>query len=103
MKFAANREYALEPVIEEKLREPSLFRFVLHNDDYTPMEFVVKVLEQFFYMDRRTAINIMMEVHTRGKAAFGLFTQDVVETKISQVAEQAKLHEHPLNCSAEAA
>ena len=80
---------------------PSMYSVIMHNDDYTPMDFVVGVLEQFFHMDRAKAKVIMMEVHIRGKAICGIFSRDVAETKVEQVAEYALMHEHPLLCSVE--
>lgn len=85
-----------------KLKPPSLYRVVMHNDDFTPMEFVVAVLEAFFNMDRVKATQVMYEVHLTGKAACGLFSKDVAETKVEQVTDYARKHEHPLLCSVEA-
>jgi len=85
-----------------KLRRPSLYKVVLLNDDYTPMEFVVEVLEVFFGMNREQATNIMLTVHTQGKAVCGVFTRDIAETKAAQVNEFAKESEHPLLCEIEA-
>lgn len=86
-----------------ELEEPRLYQIYLHNDDYTPMEFVVEVLEKNFFLDRRQATDIMFEAHTKGKAACGAFSKDVAETKIIQVHKQAQQNEHPLICSMEAA
>ena len=72
------------------------------NDDYTPMEFVVDVLEIFFYMDREKATNTMLLVHTQGRAVCGIYSKDVAETKAAQVNQCAKEHEHPLRCEIEA-
>jgi ATP-dependent Clp protease adaptor protein ClpS len=87
---------------EPKLKEPSLFRVIMHNDDFTPMEFVVTVLDIFFNMERAKGISVMFEIHTRGKAICGVFSRDVAETKIDQVTEYARRHEYPLLCSIEA-
>jgi ATP-dependent Clp protease adaptor protein ClpS len=76
---------------------------VLLNDDYTPMEFVVDVLERFFAMDRQTATRVMLEVHTRGKGVCGVFTYEIAETKVSQVTSYSREHQHPLLCTLEAA
>lgn len=81
--------------------QPNMFRVIMHNDDYTPMNFVVSVLERFFHMDRSLATQLMIEVHTAGKAACGVFSQDVAETKVRQVLDYAVMHEHPLLCSIE--
>jgi ATP-dependent Clp protease adaptor protein ClpS len=85
------------------LKPPSLYKVVLHNDDYTPMEFVVHVLEQFFGMGREKATQIMLAVHTQGKATCGIYTKDVAETKAYMVSEYAQECEHPLACDIEAA
>ena len=84
-----------------KLKKPSLYKVVMLNDDYTPMEFVVQVLEKFFGMDREKATKIMLEIHTAGKAVCGIFTQDVAETKADQVNQYAQENEHPLLCEVE--
>lgn len=88
---------------QPKLKRPPLFKVVLLNDDYTPMEFVVHVLERFFGMDREQATRIMLHVHTRGKGVCGVFTRDIAETKVHQVNEYAREHQHPLLCSMEEA
>lgn len=85
-----------------ELKEPAMHQLLMHNDDYTPMEFVVLVLETFFYMDRVKATNVMFEVHTMGKAVCGMFSRDIAETKMDQVMEYARVHDHPLLCSIEA-
>lgn len=79
-----------------KLKKPSLYQVVLFNDDYTPMEFVVYVLEHFFAMDREKATRVMLKVHTEGKAVCGVYTRDIAETKSTQVNEYARQNEHPL-------
>lgn len=84
-------------------KEPPLFKVVLHNDDYTPMEFVVEVLEVFFGMAREKATQIMLHVHTRGKGVCGIYTRDIAETKVAQVNEYSRQHQHPLLCAMEAA
>ncbi|MEJ2345333.1 MAG: ATP-dependent Clp protease adapter ClpS [Gammaproteobacteria bacterium] len=86
-----------------KVKRPPLFKVVLHNDDYTPMEFVVEVLEQFFAMGRGKATQIMLHVHTRGKGVCGTFTREIAETKVAQVNEYSRRHQHPLLCSMEPA
>jgi len=87
---------------EPKLKEPSLYKVIMHNDDFTPMEFVVAVLEHFFYMERAKAISVMFEVHTAGKAVCGEFSKDIAETKVDMVVEYARRHGHPLVCTIEA-
>lgn len=86
-----------------KLRKPPLYKVLLLNDDYTPMEFVVQVLETFFRMNREKATQIMLHVHTRGVGVCGVFTRDVAETKVSQVNDYSRSHQHPLMCTMEEA
>ena len=87
----------------QEVQEPALYQVVMYNDDFTPMEFVVNILEQLFFMSRKSATEIMLVIHTKGKAAFGRYTKEVAETKIAQVIAQARMHEHPLVCSMEVA
>jgi len=84
-----------------KLKRPPLYRVILLNDDYTPMEFVVQVLEQFFGMNREKATQVMLAVHTKGKGVCGIYPQDIAETKASQVNESARESGHPLLCEVE--
>lgn len=86
-----------------KVKRPPLYKVVLHNDDYTPMEFVVLLLEQFFGMPREKATQVMLQVHTRGKGVCGVFTKDVAETKVELVNEYARQNQHPLLCAMEQA
>jgi ATP-dependent Clp protease adaptor protein ClpS len=74
---------------------------VLLKDDYTPMEFVVEVLEKVFGMDRTKATRIMLEVHTRGKGVCGVYTYEIAETKVAQVNSYSRQHQHPLLCTME--
>ena len=84
-----------------RLKRPPLYQVVLLNDDYTPMEFVVDVLERIFGMDRTTATRVMLEVHTKGKGVCGVFTFEIAETKVAQVTTYARQHQHPLLCTME--
>jgi len=86
-----------------KLKRPPLFKVLLLNDDYTPMEFVIEVLESFFQMDREQATQVMLHVHTRGMGVCGLFTRDVAETKVAQVNDYSRANQHPLLCTMEEA
>ncbi|MGE3147615.1 MAG: ATP-dependent Clp protease adapter ClpS [Pseudorhodoplanes sp.] len=81
-----------------QVKKPSLYRVLLLNDDYTPMEFVVLVLEQFFNKDREAATRIMLHVHHHGIGECGVFTYEVAETKVTQVMDFARKHNHPLQC-----
>ena len=93
-------DVAVEPAKPE-LQKPSMFNVVMLNDDYTPMEFVVQVLEMFFSKDRETATRLMLQVHTEGKAVCGTFTRDIAETKAAQVNQYARENQHPLLCEIE--
>lgn len=84
-----------------KLKRPSLYRVILINDDYTPMEFVVEVLESVFAMERNKATRVMLEVHTKGKGICGAFSFDIAETKVAQVTSIAQQQQHPLLCTME--
>jgi ATP-dependent Clp protease adaptor protein ClpS len=84
-----------------KLAKPPLYKVILLNDDYTPMEFVVVVLEKFFRMDRENATRIMLQVHQHGMGICGVFSREIAETKVQQVTEYSQENEHPLQCTME--
>jgi ATP-dependent Clp protease adaptor protein ClpS len=84
-----------------KVKPPKRYKVVLMNDDYTPMEFVVQVLQTFFRMNREAAVQVMMMVHTQGKGICGVFSKDIAETKVVQVNEYSRQNQHPLMCSME--
>lgn len=93
-------------VVEEarpKLKPPPLYKVILLNDDYTPMEFVVQILELFFGMSRAKATQVMLHVHTRGRGICGVFTYEIAETKVAQVNDFSRSHQHPLLCTMEEA
>jgi ATP-dependent Clp protease adaptor protein ClpS len=81
-----------------RTKRPNLYRVLLLNDDYTPMEFVIHVLERFFNKDREGATRIMLHVHQNGVGECGVFTYEVAETKVTQVMDFARKHQHPLQC-----
>ena len=85
-----------------KLKKPPMYKVILLNDDYTPMEFVVHILEMFFSMDREKATHIMLNVHTKGKGVCGVYTREIAETKVMQVNDYSRQNEHPLLCTMEA-
>ncbi|MBD3584333.1 MULTISPECIES: ATP-dependent Clp protease adapter ClpS [Salinimonas] len=95
----------------EKLREaqrkktqpPPMYKVLLNNDDYTPMDFVVEVLTRFFNLDSEKANQIMLTVHYQGKAVCGIFTAEIAETKVMQVNQYARKNQHPLMCTMEPA
>jgi ATP-dependent Clp protease adaptor protein ClpS len=84
-----------------RTKKPSLYRVLILNDDYTPMEFVVYVLERFFNKSREEATTIMLHVHQHGVGVCGVFTYEVAETKVAQVLDLARRSEHPLQCTME--
>ena len=84
-----------------KTKKPSLYKVLMLNDDYTPMEFVVSVLERFFNKNHEEANRIMLHVHQRGVGVCGVFTYEIAETKVNQVMEFARRQQHPLQCTLE--
>ncbi|WP_108650407.1 ATP-dependent Clp protease adapter ClpS [Dongshaea marina] len=84
-----------------KIKPPSLYQVVLNNDDYTPMDFVVQVLQKFFSKDLDDATQIMLTIHYRGKGVCGVYTHDIAETKVAQVNHYARENDYPLLCSME--
>ena len=84
-----------------KLKRPPLYRVLLINDDFTPMEFVVHVLERFFGLSHAQAFEIMLTVHKKGLAVVGVFSHEIAETKVAQVMDFARRHQHPLQCTME--
>lgn len=89
--------------VKPKLKHPSLYKVIILNDDYTPMDFVVEVLQKFFGMDLGKATEIMLHVHTRGMGVCGVYTRDVAETKVYQVNNYSRENQHPLMCTMEKA
>lgn len=99
-----DRNGNLDLLVEEsrpRVEVPPLYRVVLLNDDYTPMDFVVEILESIFGMERTRATQIMLEVHTRGKGVCGVYNYEIAETKVAQVMGIATQHQHPLLCTME--
>ncbi|MGE5027914.1 MAG: ATP-dependent Clp protease adapter ClpS [Betaproteobacteria bacterium] len=89
------------PVLEtvgSKLKAPPLYKVVLLNDDFTPMDFVIEVLQQFFSKTREQATEIMLKVHTEGSGLCGVYPKDIAATKVDQVVAFARQHQHPLQC-----
>lgn len=99
-KFSDGYDLAVEEA-RPKIKEPPLYRVVLINDDYTPMEFVVDILESIFGMERTRATQVMLEVHTKGKGVCGVYNFEIAETKVAQVTSIAQQHQHPLLCEME--
>jgi ATP-dependent Clp protease adaptor protein ClpS len=88
---------------KQKTEPPPMYKVMLNNDDYTPMDFVIEVLTQFFSMDSEKANQLMLTVHYRGKAVCGIYTAEIAETKVMQVNQYSRKHQHPLMCSMEPA
>ncbi len=84
-----------------RTKKPAMYKVLMLNDDYTPMEFVVDVLQRIFGMDRVKATRVMLEVHTKGKCVCGVYTFEIAETKVAQVTAYARQHQHPLLCTME--
>ncbi len=84
-----------------EVKKPPLYKVVILNDDYTPMEFVVDVLRRFFSMSQDKATQVMLNVHTRGRGVAGIYTFEIAETKVIMVNDHAREHEHPLQCTLE--
>ena len=103
MKNHEDKENRTDLMESNELQEPPLYQVLIHNDDFTPMEFVVGILEKFFFMERKSAVQVMMEAHETGIAACGLYSKDYAQSKVSQVLDYSGIHEHPLLCSTEAA
>jgi ATP-dependent Clp protease adaptor protein ClpS len=99
---AEDRGLAVEEA-RPKVKKPPLYSVILINDDYTPMEFVVDVLQAFFNLDRSAATRIMLEVHMKGKGVCGVFSYEIAETKVAQVSSYAQQNQHPLLCTMEEA
>ncbi|MBT1449368.1 ATP-dependent Clp protease adapter ClpS [Glaciecola sp. XM2] len=88
---------------KQKTEPPPMYKVMLNNDDYTPMDFVIEVLTKFFGMDSEKANQLMLTVHYRGKAVCGIYTAEIAETKVMQVNQYSRKHQHPLMCTMEPA
>lgn len=102
----AELEYDDDIAVQEqkpKLKRPPLYKVILLNDDYTPMDFVVQVLTVFFGMSLESATHVMLQVHTKGKGICGTYTRDIAETKVAQVNNYSRENQHPLLCTMEKA
>ena len=100
--FDPDEEHGLA-VAKPELKKPPMYKVIMLNDDYTPMEFVIHVLELFFNMDLEKATQIMLTVHTKGAAVCGVYPKDIAETKAEHVVEYAKENQHPLMCQVDIA
>lgn len=90
-------------ISKPELARPPLYSVMVLNDDYTPMDFVVEVLMRFFSLNLEKATQVMLHVHTRGRGVCGVFTREIAESKVAQVNEYARMHQHPLLCTMEKA
>lgn len=95
------KDEATELGAKAQAKKPKMYRVILLNDDYTPMEFVVDVLQRFFFMSYEQAKQVMLQVHEKGRGCCGVFSRDIAETKVRQVNDFSRLHEHPLACGME--
>ena len=95
------REGGVATATRKKVARPPKYKVLLYNDDYTPMEFVVHVLERFFGMTHAQSFELMLTVHKKGVAVVGVFSHEVAETKVGQVMDFARRHQHPLQCTME--
>lgn len=84
-----------------KTKKPPLYKVMILNDDYTPMEFVVHILERYFGMTHQQSFELMLTVHKKGLAVAGVYSHEIAETKVTQVMDQAQQHQHPLQCTME--
>ena len=96
--MAQNKDDTILEARRIKLKPPPMYKVMLLNDDYTPMEFVVVVLQKFFSMSRERATQVMLKVHREGIGVCGVFPRDIATTKVRQVAAYARRHQHPLQC-----
>lgn len=90
-------------ITRPRLKKPPMYKVLMLNDDYTPMEFVIMILEKLFRMDHEQAVQVMLNVHQKGKGVCGVFPHEVAQTKVAQVLDLARQKEHPLQCSMEEA
>lgn len=93
-----SRDGTLLEAKKSKLKPPSMYKVILLNDDYTPMEFVVVILQRFFSLSREAALQVMLKVHKEGMGVCGVYPKDVATTKVEQVVSYSRKHQHPLQC-----
>ncbi|WOT06522.1 ATP-dependent Clp protease adapter ClpS [Shewanella youngdeokensis] len=93
----------IEESVESEFKQPSMYKVILNNDDYTPMDFVIEILQLFFKKDEAQATEIMLAIHHKGKGICGVYPYGIAETKVAQVNQFARQNQHPLLCSLEEA
>jgi ATP-dependent Clp protease adaptor protein ClpS len=103
MKNDLSKENTGYPVSKGATEEPSFYQIVIHHDDFTPMEFLLVILEKMFFMDRRQAAEILLKIREKGRAVCGVYSRDIAESKVEEVRDLARDNEYPLFCSMEAA
>lgn len=101
MQDATNFETSVISKASQEIKEPSMYKVLLHNDDFTPMDFVVRILQEVFHKDQMVANKIMLDVHQKGIGCCGVYTYDIAETKTSMVTELAREGQYPLKCTME--
>src|SRR5215813_11333234 len=99
--YAPQRDEAVKPDTQRKLKKPPLYKVLLHNDDYTTMDFVVFILRTVFQRSETDSLRIMLQVHTQGIGIAGVYTYEIAESKVAKVSDLAREHEFPLLCSME--
>ena len=95
------KQHGLVLKTRPKTQKPAMYKVLLLNDDYTPMEFVIMVLEKFFGLTHQESFELMLTVHKKGLAVVGVYSREIAETKVTQVSDMAQRHEHPLQCTME--
>lgn len=100
-KIEKGSEALVLPLDREEIKEPSMYKVLLYNDDFTPMEFVVEILETIFHKANTLATKVMLDVHHNGSGLCGIYPYEVAETKVAQVTDKAKQHRYPLKCTME--
>ncbi len=101
MSTRTQRQRETQTVTRTRVERPPLYRVLLHNDDYTPMDFVVDILREIFHKDEAEAVRIMLHVHKRGIGVAGVYSYEIAETKVAEVRHRAHTEGHPLKCSLE--
>lgn len=96
-----NHQHLSDTEEKQELKPPSMYKVIINNDDYTPMDFVIEVLMRFFKMDQERATDTMLQVHYKGKAVCGVYSAEIAETKVVQVNQYARENQHPLLCTME--
>lgn len=103
MNFILEKEPSKQSLMQQVLWQPGVYEVYIHNDDFTPMDFVIEALGKFFHMDDIRAKKVTLEAHAKGRAVCGVYSKEIAETRIDQAMQYARMHDHPLKWSMEAA